>query len=107
MPSLHILDLFAHLIDHGFQVKPDPGQRQRLRFGTQGIRLAHELLHQEIQLAAHPCRVGQMRPRGTDMGGKAVKFFGDVGLDGQKRQFLRQSGRGSIASVMPRTLATA
>ena len=42
MGSFDILDLLAHLIDHGFEVKTDPGQPQRLSLGAQRVRLAHE-----------------------------------------------------------------
>ncbi len=36
--------------------------------------------------------LSQQRARGGDMGGQAVKFFGDIVLDGDHRQFLRQPG---------------
>ena len=55
--------LFAHLIYHGLQVKPDGGQFAGLGFRTQRVGLAVELLHQEVELAPSGPLFGHKRAR--------------------------------------------
>src|SRR5690606_16610276 len=46
--SFDILDLFPQLFDDGLELEADSGERGGSRFRAQGVRLAHEFLHQEV-----------------------------------------------------------
>src|SRR5687767_10215026 len=52
-PSFDVLDLFAHLVDQHLQLDRR-GRRARIdRLAAQRVRLAVELLQQEIEAATH------------------------------------------------------
>ena len=100
MLLFHVLYLFAHLVDHRFEVQPDPSKCDRLRLGTQGVGLPIEFLHQEIELAPGRAALGDQFARGLDMCVQAIQFFGHIGFYGDQRQFLRDAVRiGAICIV--------
>src|SRR5476651_2018407 len=49
----NVLNLFAHLVDHGFEVQANSGQARIIGLGTQCIGFAVKLLGQKVKLATH------------------------------------------------------
>ena len=77
---LHVLNLFAHLIDDHFQVKPHPGQFRSAGFRAERVGFAHEFLHQKVEFSPDLTGFGQQRPGGGDMGLQPVKLLGHISL---------------------------
>ena len=63
----------------------------RGRLAAQRIRLAHEFLGQEFQLAARALAGRQQAPRLVDMGREPVQLLPHVGARGEQRDLLRQA----------------
>src|SRR5829696_3387580 len=78
-PSLHVLNLFAKLVDDGFQFQAETGERDVARFGAERIGLTAELLREEIEPPSDRAAGRQERARPLDMGAEPVELLSNIG----------------------------
>src|SRR6185503_19293787 len=80
--SLDVLDLLAHLLDRDLHVDRGARRLAVLRLGGQRVRLAIQLLHQEIEPATRG--LGGIEHRGdfVEVGAETVELLVDVHLVG-------------------------
>src|SRR5690554_111065 len=88
---LHVLNLFAELINHRFHLQPDAREAYIGRLGAKRIRLAIELLCQKIEPTSCGLLTLNQSTGLFDMGREPIKLLTDIGLGGQQCSFLRQS----------------
>src|SRR5262245_20006029 len=84
----HILDLLPHLLDQHLQFHRLPRRLHVLRLRRQRVRLAVELLHQEVELAADGFVGRERRGELLDMAPEPVELLRDVHLLHQQRDLL-------------------
>src|SRR5687768_697691 len=92
-PLLKVLHLLAQLLDQHLQLDRGLGGARVDRLRAQGIRLAVELLHQEVEPAADRLRQREHAPRLGDVAGEPVEFFVDVDLLQVEHDLLLESPR--------------
>src|SRR5258708_30358029 len=86
--SFDVLDLLAHLLDQQLELEARVGELLRHGLRSERIRLAVQLLHEEVQALAdrpsgshHPVHLFQVRA-------EAIELLGDVRLDSVERDLL-------------------
>src|SRR5215475_6102448 len=89
--SLQVLHLLAKLLDHAFELEPDIGQVDIIRFCGERIRFAVQFLRQKIKLTTYCSASGEKLLCLRYMGGEPVKLLADIGLGGEQDRLLVQA----------------
>ena len=90
---IDVLNLLAELLDGRLQIEPDAGEFDVRRLGAQRVRLAVQLLAEEVELPADRPTVVEQRQRRLMMRPQPVELLARVRLGGQQRRLLRQALR--------------
>src|SRR5690606_34262154 len=88
---LNVLHLLAELLDDGLQVQADTGQLQVAGLGADRVRLAVQLLAEEVEPAADRLPRGEQFLGRADVGAQTIDLLLDVGLRRQQGDLLGQA----------------